>query len=31
LEEGTLRGGLDADGQQADSKMYGLLRDELKL
>ena len=31
VEEGTLRGGIDADGQQADSKMYGILREELTL
>ena len=28
-EEGILRGGTDTDGRSADSKMFGLLRDEL--
>ncbi len=28
-EEGTLRGGHDTEGRSADSKMFGLLRDEL--
>jgi len=30
-EEGTMRGGLDAEGDSADSKMFGLLREELVL